>query len=156
MNGQEEKQVAGDAAGTPSSRWASNGEPDPHGRVYDCERAALAHGGMTDDELANAVFLEPSMGHLMAAKDRIRWLSRRLLAALPAQPAEWQPIETAPVADFVTTHPVDCLVWSSQIGGVLCGRAWRYDDGEAVGQANGYNGEWQITHWRPLPEPPAP
>lgn len=86
-------------AGTPSSRWASAGEPDPHGTTYDCERAALALGDMTDDELANAVFLHgdsrPSTAdlisgkallpsaYLTAAKDRIRWLSRKLQAALP-------------------------------------------------------------------------
>lgn len=97
--------VIGD--GTPSSRWAANGEPDPHGNRYDCERAALAMGDMTDDELANAVFLhgdsEPSIAdlasgkailpiaYLTAAKDRIRWLSRRLVAATASkeQPAAW-------------------------------------------------------------------
>jgi hypothetical protein len=88
-------------AGTPSSRWAANGEPDPHGTHYDCERAALAMGDLTDDELANAVFLhgdtKPSMAdlvsgkamlpgaYLLAAKDRIRWLSRKL-ASLPPPP----------------------------------------------------------------------
>lgn len=71
---------------TPASRWAERGEPDPHGTTYDCERAALAHGQLTDDELANAVYLcdhrtsLESPGYLMAAKDRIRWLSRRLAA----------------------------------------------------------------------------
>ena len=70
---------AGD--GTPSSRWAANGEPDPHGKQYDCERAALAMGDLTDDELANAVFLRASSAYLTAAKDRIRWLSRRLVEA---------------------------------------------------------------------------
>jgi len=85
------------AVGTPSSRWAANGEPDPHGDRYACERAALAMGDLTDDELANAVFLlgdsEPSIAdlasgkailpiaYLTAAKDRIRWLSRRLAEA---------------------------------------------------------------------------
>ena len=83
---------------TPSSHWAASGEPDPHGARYDCERAALALGDMTDDELANAVFLhgneQPSMAdlisgkalmpiaYLTAAKDRIRWLSRALDGAL--------------------------------------------------------------------------
>lgn len=81
---------------TPSSRWAAHGLPDPHGDRYDCERAALALGHLTDDELANAVYLhgneQPSMAdlvagkalsgivYLKAAKERIRWLSRALAA----------------------------------------------------------------------------
>lgn len=83
---------------TPSSRWAAEGTPDPHFGRYACERAALALGDFTDDELANAVYLhgnaqprvsDLASGHaimpeayLIAAKDRIRWLSRALNAAL--------------------------------------------------------------------------
>lgn len=67
----------------------------------------------------------------------------------------WQPIEVAPEADFTVTHPLECLVWSREIGGVRYGRVWRYKDGAAFGQANGYGGDWRITHWMPLPEPPA-
>lgn len=82
--------------GTPSSRWAADGQSDPHGDRYACERAVLALGHLTDDELANAVYLhgneQPSMAdlvagkalsgivYLTAAKDRIRWLSRALAA----------------------------------------------------------------------------
>lgn len=82
---------------TPSARWAADGLPDPHGARYACERAALTLGNLTDDELANAVYLhgneQPSMADLMAgkalsgiayltaAKDRIRWLSRALAAS---------------------------------------------------------------------------
>lgn len=36
---------------------------------------------MTDDEVANAVYLDPTIANLTAAKDRIRWLSRALEAA---------------------------------------------------------------------------
>ncbi|HEL5572177.1 TPA: hypothetical protein UOK25_000914 [Stenotrophomonas maltophilia] len=90
--------------GTPGARWAAIGEPDPHGTRYDCERAALVMGDLTDDELANAVFMHgnerqtmaeliggatPAIAYLTAAKDRIRWLSRALAAAesLSAQPS---------------------------------------------------------------------
>lgn len=84
---------------TPAATWRANGEPDPHGTQYDCERAGLAYGNMTDDELANAVFMhdhrnfdiaaaqrgEPtSVALLQAAKDRIRWLSRKLAEATTA------------------------------------------------------------------------
>lgn len=85
---------------TPSSLWADRGFPDPHGDRYACERAALAMGDLSDDELANAVFMhgdkQPSiadlvagkaflpLAYLTAAKDRIRWLSRALVAAQAA------------------------------------------------------------------------
>lgn len=79
---------------TPSSTWHENGEPDPHAGRYDCERHELDMGDLTDDQLANAVFMygneTPRMEQvvsgaakmpivwLTAAKSRIRWLSRRL------------------------------------------------------------------------------
>lgn len=65
----------------------------------------------------------------------------------------WQPIETAPFADEFLRNVVSCLVYGKQTG-VQKGRAWRYPDGTAFGQADGFNGEWGITHWMPLPEPP--
>jgi hypothetical protein len=76
-------------AGTAGAKWREDGEPDPHGKRYDCERAALSCGTLTDDELANAVYLDPNIAHLSAAKDRIRWLSRKLEeSTTPAQEAE--------------------------------------------------------------------
>lgn len=78
---------------TPAAHWRQNGEADPFGKRYECERASLPLGNMTDDELANAVFMygdsKPSVTEMMngatlpivyltAAKERIRWLSRQL------------------------------------------------------------------------------
>lgn len=72
--------------------WREKGEPDPHAGKYDCEVSELALGHYTDDQLANAVFVhdhrnldlnaalrgEPtSIALLTAAKERIRWLSRK-------------------------------------------------------------------------------
>lgn len=86
----------GTEVSTPAARWRVEGQPDPHGSIYDCERAKLLFGDQTDDELANAVFLhdhlrfdlaalqrgEPSSFDLLtAAKERIRWLSRKLVEA---------------------------------------------------------------------------
>ena len=68
----------GTEAQTPGARWRKEGKPDPHGGRYDCERAQLAGGHMTDDEVANAMYLDPNIGNLTIAKDRIRWLSRQL------------------------------------------------------------------------------
>lgn len=82
---------------TPAAHWREKGEPDPHGSYYDRERAELPLGNMTDDELANAVFMygdtKPSIAEIMdgtakmpivyltAGKERIRWLSRKLIEA---------------------------------------------------------------------------
>lgn len=81
---------------TPSADWRAKGEADPFGTEYDCERAKLCLGSLTDDQLANAVYLhnhreldleavlrgEPSSIVLLtAAKERIRWLSRALVKA---------------------------------------------------------------------------
>jgi hypothetical protein len=77
---------------TPSSNWSQNGEPDPHGDHFHGKREELVLGNLTDDQLANAVFIhnhrhldveavlsgEPSSITLLtAAKERIRWLSRQ-------------------------------------------------------------------------------
>jgi len=75
---------------TPGARWREEGKDDPHGNLYDCERAKLTKGKMTDDDLANRVFMA-DRGDLdlivwqEAAKDRIRWLSRSLYKALGLQ-----------------------------------------------------------------------
>jgi hypothetical protein len=66
---------------TPPSDWIAQGKSDPHGDRYDCPRSALIGGDMTDDEVANAIYLDGSEKNLTIAKDRIRWLSRQLIAA---------------------------------------------------------------------------
>jgi len=63
---------------TPGARWREKGEPDPHGDHFNGERAELCKGHLTDDELANEVYLYPNIANLTAAKERIRWLSRAL------------------------------------------------------------------------------
>lgn len=63
---------------------------DPFGNRYDCERAKLAHGDLTDDQIANQVYLTPSLGMLTAAKDRIRWLSRKLVEATIPRPITFE------------------------------------------------------------------
>jgi hypothetical protein len=82
---------------TPSSFWSEYGKPDFHAGVYDGDRAKLTLGFMTDDELANGVYLHGNrlqstqelissaispLGWLAAAKERIHWLSRALERAL--------------------------------------------------------------------------
>jgi len=72
--------------GTPASRWKAEGKPDPYGSQYDVERARLSKGSISDDELANGLYLCDRnslelIGYQTAAKERIRWLSRQLDAA---------------------------------------------------------------------------
>ena len=87
-----------DMLATVAAKCREEGKEDPHGTQYDCVRATLVMGDLTDDELANAVYLHgdtpPSMSdvisgkaimpivYLTAAKDRIRWLSRQNEALL--------------------------------------------------------------------------
>lgn len=83
-------------AGTPSATWVAAGEPDPHRDRYNCERADLTLGDLTDDQLANGAFMnydrpldihavlskQPGyhspIAWMTAVKDRLRWLSRKL------------------------------------------------------------------------------
>jgi len=108
--------VAKNRAGTPSHRWTE----DPHAGQYDGERADLAMGDLTDDELANAVFMygnhmpeildviagkaQMPIAYLTAAKERIRWLSRRLDATLEAlavwdRPEPWGENDIIPLGE---------------------------------------------------------
>lgn len=94
------------AAGIPAAEWRVKGEPDPHAGQYDCERAALTKGELTDDMLANGLYLYDHRGGLesivwlTAAKERIRWLSRKLeqaiaghaLAKLKAAPVQGEAV----------------------------------------------------------------
>ena len=82
-----------EAHDTPSSQWSATNEEDPHKGKYDCRRIDLTLGDLTDDQLANDVFLygdnKPSIHEIMAGtakmpviyltagKERIRWLSRQ-------------------------------------------------------------------------------
>ncbi len=77
---------------TPAAEWRVNGDKDPHEGKYECRRLDLTLGNLTDDQLANDVFMygdnKPSIHEIMAGtakmpviyltagKERIRWLSR--------------------------------------------------------------------------------
>lgn len=61
------------------SKWRVRGEEDPHGDYYRTRtREDLCGGFMSDDELANEVYLSPNIANLTSAKERIRWLTRQL------------------------------------------------------------------------------
>lgn len=161
-------------AETPANRWTEAGEPDPHGKRYECQRAELAMGNLTDDELANGAFLNydqrlsvadminPKPGQHMpiawmtAVKDRIRWLSRaleaekqdkgHLAACVGGGVTQWQPIASAPKDG--------CLLLGCTLKGVvqvikfnkhLC--IWVEPDGRESART--------MAYWMPLPPAPA-
>ena len=45
----------GVAQSMPAAKWRVDDEPDPHGDRYDCERAGLTLGKLTDDEAINSI-----------------------------------------------------------------------------------------------------
>lgn len=96
---------------TPAAEWRVKGETDPHAGHFDGARAQLALGYLTDDELANGLFMNydqkldinaimtgkpgyhPPISWATAAKERIRWLSRALVAAQAANLKGLQALE---------------------------------------------------------------
>ncbi|MGH0004478.1 hypothetical protein ACQU0X_30810 [Pseudovibrio ascidiaceicola] len=66
---------------TPAADWRENGEKDPHGNRYDCERHQTIGGQYSDDQVANFQYMRSSdLESSTIAKDRIRWLSRKVVA----------------------------------------------------------------------------
>lgn len=103
QNDDEEEPADTPDEATVAAAWREAGEVDPHGDYYDCERAKLCMGHLTDDELASGVYLNgdkqltpqrliagetSSMVWLTAAKERIRWLSRNLVSAIQGKMPE--------------------------------------------------------------------
>ena len=116
----------GNPKATPSAKWKADGEPDPHAGRYDCERAELAMGDLTDDELANGAFMNydaplnlagilagthsSPIAWMTAVKDRIRWLSRSLeqaRAALSA-PSHGEQVRGGPTDAERLAFMLDC------------------------------------------------
>lgn len=63
---------------------------------------------------------------------------------------QWQPIETAP------RDGRRVLVWIDEKHqkGCAFAKLWWYESGRLGGGAEGYNGDWNITRWMPLPAAP--
>jgi hypothetical protein len=66
---------------------------------------------------------------------------------------EWRDIETA---------PKDCerlILWCPKAGirgkgAVVFGRTYALSNGRVEVRGEGMLGDWEFTHWMPLPEPP--
>lgn len=77
-------------------------------------------------------------------------------AAAGVAVSAWQPIETAPkCAGFDTGH--QALLYSPSVG-IHTGHIGSHTFG-LVGSISGFHGcairDWGVTHWMPLPDPPA-
>jgi hypothetical protein len=68
----------------------------------------------------------------------------------------WQPIESAPVTGRMTGMRV--LVWSEQLGIHTAG-LHRWENSPPIVNVSAFHGDavehWGVTHWMPLPDPPA-
>ena len=72
--------------------------------------------------------------------------------------SEWMPIDSVP-ARPAGENQITVLLWVSNggdngKGSVEFGCAYLSRDGSKKARANGYHGDWKITHWMPLPPPP--
>lgn len=71
---------------------------------------------------------------------------------------DWQPLNTVPAIKEWDT-PESVLLWVADGGGKgsgchAFGRVYRYADGTTSAVASGFSGNWNVTHWMPLPDPP--
>lgn len=73
---------------------------------------------------------------------------------------EWQPIETVPKTEFGQEEINRVMFWVPKSGfrssgqhvfGYAC-RSTK--TGEEFINLDGHSGDWKVTHWMPLPEPP--
>ena len=75
--------------------------------------------------------------------------------------SEWQPIETAPISDRDADEQIRLFLWVENGGGrgkgdISFGCVYPRHDGGIKPVASSYSGNgWNITHWMPIPEPPA-
>lgn len=66
---------------------------------------------------------------------------------------EWQPIESCSVFSRPGEERKRILVYGPTLG-IHLGYCIDYGDGSRFHAAEGFHGDWNITHWMPLPEPP--
>jgi hypothetical protein len=79
--------------------------------------------------------------------------ANELEAALASLPVEgWVPISEAPETELLG-EGLAALVYSPEFG-VQIGRVYNFAGDKPRGFASGFNGDWNVTHFRPLPQPP--
>ncbi len=73
--------------------------------------------------------------------------------------SNWQLIETAPTSSL-DDDPIEILLWIADggekgKGGISFGRCYRSANGSVKAVPVSYRGNYRVTHWQPLPSPPA-
>jgi hypothetical protein len=66
---------------------------------------------------------------------------------------QWKPIESCTVFSKPGEDRKEILVYGPQLGRHI-GYCIDYGDGTRHYAAQGFHGDWKITHWMPLPEIP--
>ena len=66
----------------------------------------------------------------------------------------WQEIETAKAPESGQWGDVPRVLLFGNCG-VQMGHIYVYPDGHRTARAEGHHGEWNITHWMPLPDGPS-
>lgn len=82
----------------------------------------------------------------------VNWKERCIAAAIEAA-IGFRPISEAPLCDFLVEAPARCLVYSPRFG-IQFGSAWTRPDGTSEAKAEGFQGEWGITHFAAEPNGP--
>lgn len=127
--------------------------PEERAREIMTHREIIARALMNEDGLDyDEVLFRAERSHSDAQETLERYHERadRFAADLDKRglciEEGWRPIETAETVGRVQ-------VYSPQFG-IQFGRTYRHRDGEVTAVADGFNGEWGITHWRPMPAAP--
>lgn len=119
-------------------RWNRRAQPAQAGQV------------LSDDELLTMWAGDqprPTLG-----KNKVLAYGRAIEQAVMAKRVpQWLPIETAP------KDGTRVMVWMNDqyaSNQHAFAKLWFYQDGKLGGGAEGYSGDWSISHWMPLPPPP--
>ena len=105
---------------------------------------------LTDAEIDEAADDDdPDCDYVCGFYNGARWAEAAVRAKLGV--AQWQPISTAP------KDGTRVMVWMNDkyaSNQHAFAKLWFYADGRLGGGAEGYSGDWSISHWMPLPPPP--
>lgn len=103
--------------------------------------------------------IHPKNRQIRVRVDSLIWLDatehvHRFASLVLEQAAQWQPIETAPISDAL--NPMHRIMMWMPGAGVAFGYVYGDGDGGIMTAPEGYSGSvWKVTHWMPLPAPPA-
>ena len=126
---------------------AARAQPAQAGHVPETDCGDKAGQVLTLDEI------EAAFQQAADADDEthIRFARAIERAVLAKRVPQWLPIETAPKDGKRIMVWMDDQYASNEHA---FAKLWFYQDGKLGGGAEGYSGNWSISHWMPLPPPP--